>query len=173
MHLGCENQPTAFTLNHIIVDAKVCIYTSPVLLMSVFVFIEYLLFVWFYFLNYNCRVVQSLGGLQVPSTNPFSLSELQKSSFVRISHFWFFSDSVSTPNFYMGQFWNHDPKWSIFRPEPVILSHTWRIWNGKVWPYNFHKGKPCIHKENSSSMHLLAITSACESHNKCSPFAYF
>ena len=57
-----------------------------------------------YVLIYICLLAQSLGRLQVPSTKPSSLSELQKSSFVRISHFWFFSDSVSRPNFYFGSF---------------------------------------------------------------------
>ena len=56
------------------------------------------------FLIYICLLAQSLGKLHVPSTKPSSLSELQKSSFVRISHFWFFSDSVSKPNFYFGSF---------------------------------------------------------------------
>ena len=53
-------------------------------------------------LIYICMLAQSLGRLHVPSTKPSSLSELQKSSFVSISHFWFFSDSVSRPNFYFG-----------------------------------------------------------------------
>ena len=56
------------------------------------------------FLIYICLLAQSPGRLHVPSTKPSSLSELQKSSFVRISHFWFFSDSVSKPNFHFGSF---------------------------------------------------------------------